>query len=166
MIDHTIQQVEDQRKEFVKRKYQLHVHTNLGGRLLSYYIVPQDYYSPLPDFIIRATNNSTKNYVIGVSDSVPQELRPFFALAEYVEFVEMRLRQRGRVMAAEEEIMKVIPTYLRSAYIERKIRLYEKELELDRKDPDVYLLGEEGREEFSDTINFLRRRLGPEICWE
>ena len=158
MIDHTIEQIEQTRKFFQSEGFSL-VQSTIAGRNLEYYLIPQSFHTPLPDFIYRVTNDATKKHIMGVSTSVPEGLQPYFILAEYVEFIEIGLNQTNRVMRAEEIVISTIPKQLLKDYLERKIRLYNVELELDAEHPDTYLLGSEGRTEFDKAIHLLERKL-------
>lgn len=158
MIDHTVEQVEEQERRFKNENCPL-VPRDIHGRNFRYYQVPQSFFPPLPDFIIRATNNATKRYVIGVSNSVPEMLQDYFAMAEYVEFVEIGLEKMGRVRRAEEVVMLKIPRRLLVDYARRKINLFKKELELDSQQSEFYLLGEDGRREFAEAISFLESKI-------
>ncbi len=158
MLDHTIEQIEQTEAYFRKEKFPVVV-SDAAGRDLKYHIIPQSLNPDLPDFIYRVTNDKTKRNVMGVSQSVPKELQPYFILAEYIEFIEIGLGARGRIKEAERRTLNVIPTDLLKDYLERKVKLYETELELDVKEPEKYALGQEGRSEFENAVAFLHEQL-------
>jgi hypothetical protein len=158
MLDHTIKEIEKTEKYFQRNNYPL-IETEVAGRRLLFYQLPQSLNPDLPDYILRVTNDETKLYVMGVCDSIPEEIQPYFVLAEYIEFIEMGLQKKGKVVDAEKELLRTIPENLKESYVGRKIALYKKELELDLQEPEKYLLLEEGRKEFKDAICFLKDQL-------
>lgn len=159
MINHSLRQIEQMEQLFKDRNYPL-VNADVGGRKFAYYVLPQLLNNDLPDFIYRVTNNETRRYVMGVSESVPAELQPYFALAEYIEFIEIGIDVPGRIIEAEKRVLSVIPAEYMDDYLKRKTALYQTEIGLDEKEPDKYLLGDEGRHEFEQTIAFLDNNPG------
>ena len=172
MIDHTVAQIEETQRYFRIHRYPL-VNASIAGRVFEYYQLPPDMpeanhplHFPLPDFISRVTNSQTRRYVIGVSTSVPLELQQYFALAEYIEFIEIGIRTKGRVKQAEETIVSMLPGHLLHDYLSRKIVLFKNELDNDMKEKKSlpinqhqYLLDGEDREEFDVAIRFFEKLL-------
>jgi hypothetical protein len=157
MIDHTIQQIEETEKYFNDKGFSL-LEKTVAGRDLRYYVMPQSMNLDLQDFIFRVTNDASKKYLIGVSDSVPEKLQPYFALAEYIEFIELGINRKERVMEAEKIVLSVIPDELSKEYIQRKVKLLQTELKLDSSQPK-YALGSDGRKEFNAAIKFLESKV-------
>lgn len=108
----------------------------IGGRSFSFFILPEDLGQsvalkrPIRNFAFRMTSTpktqtGERDVVLGVSRSVPSELRKYFALHEYVEFVEKGIDHRERCNSSEAEVLTQIPPDLREAYIDARIPLFE-----------------------------------------
>jgi len=158
MINFTDADVDNLETLFKNRGYQPK-ETHIERRNFRYYALPPEINPELPDFILRITNNSSKRYVIGVSTDVPPIIRDYFALAEYIEFLELGLDIEGRVAKAEEIVLGLLEPPLKSIYVQRKLRLFRKELELDQLNPQKYCLEDEGRREFLRAIDCLENKL-------
>ncbi|MBS3162417.1 hypothetical protein J4467_00685 [Candidatus Woesearchaeota archaeon] len=158
MIDFTETQVRNIEILFRERNYSFR-ERNIGCRNFGYYFLPSEINPELSDFILRITNQESKLYVIGVSESVPFAIRDYFALAEYIEFIELDLGLEGRVRQAEEIVLGIVEPELKRDYITKKLGLYKRELDLDRSKPEEYCLGDEGRREFLRAIDYLDEQL-------
>lgn len=158
MLEHNIEQIEMTRKYFISNKF-LFKKINVGGRNLEYFVLPQKLNNDLPDFVYRVTNSALKQYVMGVSESVPETLQPYFILEEYIEFMEKGINYENRVIESEKEVVSLIPSHLKKDYLQRRIALFLKELEQDKKDGKKYNLGKKGRLEFEKNIYYLNTEL-------
>ncbi|RMD67022.1 hypothetical protein D6817_02720 [Candidatus Pacearchaeota archaeon] len=130
----TREDVENLRKSFESRGYGK-VDADVAGRKFSYYVLPQDLNSKLPDFAMRCTSDDGSAYVIGVSDSLPESYRPYVALHEFVEFVEIGAQVPGRCARALEVELNSVPEEIRKSYAERRrdffknlVNYYENEI--------------------------------------
>src|SRR3990167_4767824 len=76
----------------------------VGNLSFSYFVMPQDLNPELPDFAMRLSNTDpvTDNFtgIFGRSDSVPEELRDYWAAHEVLEFREIGIGTPGRCMEA------------------------------------------------------------------
>lgn len=81
----------------------------IGGRSFSFFILPESLgYSealkrPIRNFAFRMTSSPNsptgkREVILGVSRSVPSELRKYFVLHEYIEFLEKELKNRVGVI--------------------------------------------------------------------
>ncbi len=100
----------------------------IDGETVSYYVMPQRLEPALPDFAFRMTYrdeemSSTKG-IFGVSDSVPEELRPWWVRHEYEEFVRIGHEAIGCCAEAEKRVLVVIPEALRPDYLSRRMRFF------------------------------------------
>src|SRR5450759_207185 len=92
------QQIEQTRRIFRQEGFPVE-NAMVGDLEVSYYVIPQGKNPSLPDFALRMTpkNPSTKDDgIFGVSDSVPAELRPYWAAHEIIEFTQIGINQPGR----------------------------------------------------------------------
>ncbi|MCF7866105.1 hypothetical protein K9L67_00690 [Candidatus Woesearchaeota archaeon] len=158
MEDFTIERIEETRKTFIENNFYF-VKKEIGNRYIEYYELPQDLNKDLPNFVCRVTNNETKKYILGVSLNIPTKIRPYFALEEYIEFIEIGMDKENRVLEAEKEVLKIIPEKIKKEYIRLKIDLFETELKLYKKYPNDYLLGEDGVKEFEKATKYLKNEL-------
>ncbi|MBD3208995.1 hypothetical protein GF367_01070 [Candidatus Woesearchaeota archaeon] len=156
MLEHTIKQIEQTKKSFQKQSYPYKT-IDIAGRSINYYVVPQTLNEDLPDFVIRISNNEA--YVIGISNSVPEQLQPYFVLEEYIEFMEKGIEKENCVIEAEQEVIAIIPQTFKKDYLKKRIALFTKELILDKKQPDKYALGTKGRQEFENNLTYLKAEL-------
>jgi hypothetical protein len=159
MRDHSVEDIE-RVERYLKKKGYPFIKVSIEGREIGYYEVSREENPDLRYFVMRFSNNETKRYVMGVSTDVPQLLRPFFVLEEYIEFIEKGIDYKGRVIEAESEVLPLVPLPMRKDYISKRLSLFKKELELDEKQPEKYDLGDDGRQEFEANVMFLERELG------
>lgn len=122
------QQIEGRKKIFEKENF-LVEESQLGELNVSYFVIPQELNPSLQDFALRmtTTNPKTKEVtgIFGVSDSVPAELRPYWAAHEIIEFTQIGINQEGRCAAAEERIIELLPEDLKQEYVNRRIPFFE-----------------------------------------
>ena len=154
MHEHSLEEIDNLKRYLTRKQYDF-FQQSIRGRNIEYWVASQKENPSLPDFVYRATNSNLENYVLMVSDSVPEKLRPYFILAEYIEFKEKDINQKNRVIESEKEVLKMIPNELKKEYIKRKLALYKKDLQNNKENPKKYLLNEEDIEEFNKAIDFL-----------
>lgn len=156
MIDHTIEEIEKMRKYCDANSYSKITKT-FRHRTIEYYTLPPETNPDLPGFIARASNHATKTYVIAISVAVPDAIQSYYALAEYIEFVEQGITTPGRVIAAEKEVLAIIPKALIPCYCKHKSALFQEELLLSKQQPEKYALDESDVQEFKNAIIFLKK---------
>ncbi len=102
--------------------------TEIDGIAYSYYVLPQSLNPDLPDFAFRMTglNPETGNTegIYGVSDSVPESLRPFWAAHEVREFAQIGINAPERCITSEQQTVRSIPPELQSGYVNRRIAFF------------------------------------------
>ena len=145
MKEFSPQQVEQTRLFFENRGFPIEK-AQLGNLEVSYWVIPQIMNSDLLDFALRmtTTNTETKEVsgIFGVSDSIPAELRPYWAAHEIIEFTEIGINTNGRCSLAEQKTLSLVPDSLREQYVNRRtifftnlIDFFKKEIE---KNPESY----------------------------
>jgi len=161
MLEHTVEQVKQTKKYFEKQNYKKN-YLIIGGREIEYYVAKKNFNLDLKDFVYRASNTAEKIYTMAVSESIPENLRPYFALEEFIEFMEKGIGYKKRVLDSEKETLKFVPEELKKDYLDRRIKLFERELELNEQQPEKYALnteGDNGCEEFENNLKYLRQEL-------
>ncbi len=119
--------------------------SQLDGLTVSYYVLPQDLNPVLPDFAFRMTTSGSQTGevtgIFGVSDSIPQELRPFWAGHEIIEFIEIGISEKSRCVEAEDRIVGIVPPELKDDFLARRVdfftglvRYFQTELEKGSQD--------------------------------
>lgn len=88
----------------------------LNGRTFTFFVMPHALNRDLPGFAYRCTGRPGDGYVIGVSDFIRDEFRPFVAAHEYIEYVEIGDRPDRCVRALEEELA-IVPRFLKKSYL-------------------------------------------------
>lgn len=121
-------QIHSQRKIFGEAAFP-EIRVGIGGRDFSYFVIPQKVFTALPDFAMRMTHTDPETGevegIFGVSDSVPEEMRDFWVLHEYVEFIEIGIDQKGRCVEAEIQVVQTIPDDLAPQYVLRRIIFFQ-----------------------------------------
>ncbi|MCR4264398.1 MAG: hypothetical protein NUV98_06810 [Candidatus Roizmanbacteria bacterium] len=120
----------DQTRGYFERQEFPVEEVNVEGIAVPYFVIPQELMPSLPDFAFRMTRTDPEagNVVgiFGVSDSVPEELRTYWALHEIIEFMQIGIDQEGRCAQAEELVVAQIPVEHAAAYIEKRKVFFEK----------------------------------------
>ena len=105
---------------------------------VKYFVLPQTLSSDLQDFALRMTytDPTTKKVegIFGVSDSVPAELRPYWAAHEVIEFTQVGISTKGRCAISEQRVVEMLPNELRDAYVARRVDFFSNLAEYFRKD--------------------------------
>jgi hypothetical protein len=133
---------------------------------VSYFVIPQAMNPGLQDFALRMTNTNpeTKEVfgIFGVSDSIPVEIRPYWAAHEIVEFTEIGISTNGRCKSAEKEVLSLMPDDLKEQYIERRITFFANLIDFFRQEiannPDSY--SQDDISEAEATLNYLNQTVG------
>ena len=116
MEDYTSAQIEGTILYFQREKCP-EVEAKVGNRLFTYFVIPQEQNPSLLHFAFVCANSVTKEYFLGVSDKVPEEMRQYFMLHEYIEYLEIGLRTPGRCKKALEEELRFIPREMKKDYL-------------------------------------------------
>lgn len=113
-----------------KRGYPQEI-TSANGREVRYYVLPQALNPNLPDFALRLTGPNAATGAIegifGVSDSVPEKLRPYWAQHEMEEFTGegLGIERTNRCAMAEVRVLSDMPEVLRIQYVQRRIPFFQ-----------------------------------------
>jgi len=159
------QQIEQTRIFFENKNFPVET-ANLGALHVSYWVVPQAMNPGLPDFALRMTKTDpeTKEVsgIFGVSDSVPAELRPYWAAHEIIEFTEIGIKTDGRCHLAEQKTLNLVPGALREKYINKRkafftnlIGFFKDEI---KNNPESY--SQDDVEEAAATLDYLNQTPG------
>ena len=95
---------------------------------IEYWVIPQSMNLALEDFALRMTitDPATEKVsgIFGVSDSIPQELRPYWVLHELIEFTQIGIETEGRCANAERAVVSLLQDDVRESYIKRRITFF------------------------------------------
>jgi len=138
----------------------------LGDLDISYYVIPQALSPELPDFAMRMTRTDEAtgevSGIFGVSDSVPSELRPYWAAHEIIEFTKIGIGKEGRCTEAEKSVVDLVPQNLKESYIARRTDFFTNLIGYFRKDLQAKT-GNYTRGDLHEAVTSLRylRSLAP-----
>ena len=138
MKDFPQPQIDQTRAYLESQKFPLEQIT-VNGKLFSYYVIPQTLNPALPDFALRMTHSDEThnvNGIFGVSDSVPQVLRPYWVMHEIIEFTQIGIEKKGRCANTERIVLEEIPTGLKKEFTERRISFFTQLCKFFEKDID------------------------------
>ena len=130
----------DRWRRFLKQRSYKEVSANLGdGRKFKYFLMSQSESPALPDFAIAIrARNLRYGAIFGVSDSLPEEFRKYWAGHEYMETVEFKPSAPNKCLKTLEREIILVPDELQTSYILRRRDFFEnlvKYAERKRYDP-------------------------------
>ncbi len=114
------------------------VETSVGGESFSYYVIPQSMQPNFSDFVIRATGEPEHGYVLGISDSVPEEHRKYAVFHEYTEFMKIGIDTKDRCVQALEKELEQVPDSIKSEYIARRQDFFKNAIRFCYQDKEHY----------------------------
>ncbi len=129
--------IENARQFFINESYP-EVAADVGGRSIRFFVLPQTLAEHLPDFVYRCTGKPEDGYVIGVADSVPEELRPYSAVHEYIEFVEIGIGTKGRCVSALEQELGLVPDELKARHVRLRLDFFSRLVTHAKRNPAEY----------------------------
>ncbi|HLG25137.1 MAG TPA: hypothetical protein VI564_09465 [Candidatus Nanoarchaeia archaeon] len=117
----------DRWNHFLKEREYPKISVNLGnGRRFKYFLMDQKENPDLPDFAIAMrARNLSDGTIFGVSDSVPEELRKYWAAHEYMETVELAPKTPNKCLITLEKELSLVPDNLKAGYITRRRDFFE-----------------------------------------
>src|SRR3989344_2529818 len=89
----------------------------VAERDISFFVMNPEINPGLKNFAFVCDGNLKDGYALGVSSEVPEQFQPFWALHEFVEYLELGRETPGRCKKALDEELKVIPAEFKPAYI-------------------------------------------------
>lgn len=137
MKEFSPQQIEQTRLFFENRRFPTE-QVRLGALHLSYWVIPQAMNPDLPDFALRLTTTDPKTKevsgIFGVSDSIPAEIRPYWAAHEIIEFTKIGIDTYSSCRLAEEQTLSIVPETLRGEFIQRRTAFFTNLMDFFRKE--------------------------------
>jgi len=128
MIEFSRDQIEGTKEYFVKEGFPVE-ESQLGEVEVSYFVIPQALNPVLEDFALRMTftdpETNEVSGIFGVSDSVPAELRPYWAAHEIIEFTDIGIDKVGRCEESEVRVLDLVPVSLKKTFIDRRIAFFK-----------------------------------------
>lgn len=129
MQEFSPQQIQAAKAYFEGQKYPV-TSSQVGDFSLRFFTIPQAQEPRLTDFALRMTGRNPETGFMeglyGVSDSVPEHLRPWWALHEQIEFEYIGIDEKNRCARAEATVLQFIPPELRAEYIIRRAGFFDK----------------------------------------
>jgi hypothetical protein len=150
-------QIDAQRNKLALKYQQERAH--LDNRTIDYFILPQDLFQGIPNGLHRMTGNPEDGYVIGVSEQVPEDLKPYFALAEHDEFIVYGLNDIAKTLNAERKIISLLDanSTLQKEYATNKLLLYQHITEHAKDDLEKWCFTLTDYNGFLRAIEFLQK---------
>lgn len=125
MKEFSREEIDAWRKTFVGRGY-LKKEAELDSRIVEYFVMPVNLFQGIPNGLFRMTGKPSDGYVVGVSNEVPLEIQPHFAISEHDEFMVFGLNDLERTLHSEQNILRIIgESDLKQTYVPNKLKLYE-----------------------------------------
>lgn len=166
MKEYSLADIEATSRYFESQQFPVY-EASVGDVSFKYSVLPQHLAPDLPDFAFRMTHRDPENKqmtgIYGVSESVPEEMRPYWAAHEVIEFEQIDLETQGRCASAEERILALVPDRLKTDFINRRVTFFDNLVGFFRKD-----ITEKGGNftpadvnEALTTLQFLKRQQPP-----
>ncbi|MBD3319078.1 hypothetical protein GF342_04175 [Candidatus Woesearchaeota archaeon] len=119
METYTPQALQAMREQF-RRQHYPEIHAEIEGIPFSYFVLPQSLNPDLEDFAFCMQHEQDRTqHLYGVSDNLPEHLRPFWAVHEVIEYREHETT-RGRCRRALKRELTMIPQTLQEEYLPRR----------------------------------------------
>jgi len=131
----------------------------LAGREFSYFVMPASLNTDLPNYVYRATGVQSDGYCFGVDERMPERLRPYALLEEYIEFIELGMEKENRVIDSENEVISlIIDETLRQEYVLMRRDFFRNLLIQNEKRPELYLFTDDDVVEFKKNLSMLEEK--------
>ena len=146
--------IDVQREKFVKGKYPQKI-AEIDNRSIDYFVIPQKLFGGIPNGLFRMTGNPNDGYLVGVSEEVPEIIKPYFAVSEHDEFMIYGLDDLDRTLNSETNMLRILENEdsLRKNYIDNKLMLYEYMLKHSKEE---WQLTQEDYCGFQRAVEFLK----------
>jgi hypothetical protein len=110
----------------------------VGERRISFFEMPAGPEGSLKNFAFQYTTGiSGDKYLIGVSEEIPKDFQSFWALHEYVEYVELPGVKGNCRMALDEEL-RFVPDVITGEYIPMRAKFFRDLVEYVKSKPEKY----------------------------
>ncbi|MBW3003577.1 hypothetical protein KY328_01740 [Candidatus Woesearchaeota archaeon] len=113
------------------------ISVQVGDYKFEYYVVPQHLEKKLKDFVMRATNKGP-DYVLAISDSVPEPHRPYAVAHEFVEFKVLDNETEDRCVKALEIELSLVPEDIKPEYMKRRRDFFFSLIDYFKSNPNDY----------------------------
>jgi hypothetical protein len=153
----TREEIDKWRSIFVERKYP-QKEVNLDSHIVNYFVTPANLFQGIPNGLFRMTGNPSDGYVVGVSDEVPLEIQPHFAVSEHDEFMVFGLEDLERTLHSEKNMLRILNenSHLRRLYAANKLILYEYMILNARDNLDKWGFTEQDYAGFVKAFDYLK----------
>lgn len=148
--------IDNWREQLRKRGY--HEETaSLDGRSIDYFVMPTKLFQGIPNGLFRMTGKPEDGYLIGVSEQVPDEIKPHFALSEHDEFIIYGLDDKDRTLKSESNMVRILNGgSLLPVYAQNKIILYDYIIRNSANDLKSWGFTNEDYDGFFRALGFLK----------
>jgi len=147
----------DKYRDIFRNKGYAETEANIAGRNIKYFNLPPSLNSDLPNFVFRLTGQPHDGYVIGVSEQMDERFRPYAALEEYIEFMELGISRPNRVVESETEVLKHVPGEFKTDYVNMRLQFFRALLAEANEKPEQYLFSPSDEKEFRKNLKMLER---------
>ncbi len=129
--------------------------SNVGDSPVNYFELPNRVTegTGLTRVLFRMTGEPDEGYVVGVTENVPEELKDYWAYAEWAEFMKYGLDNPDKTLHAEQDTLSRMPSEIVLDYATTKAQLYSEMLQgVREKGLDYWKFG------ISDVKGFIRAK--------
>jgi len=143
MHSFTKEEIDAWRKDNVDKRYPFEF-GRFDEHLFLYFIVPQSNNPELLNFALRITGKPRDGYVIGVSDSLKPEFRPYVAFHEFYEYIVIGINVEDNCINALEKELSVVPDGFNPEYVTMRTQFFKDLIDyrvrkkLDERDTDEF----------------------------
>jgi hypothetical protein len=149
-------EIDEWRGNFVDRNYPMGL-SCLDGRSVGYFVLPSKLFQGIPNGLFRMTGAPSDGYLVGVSEDVPEIIKPHFAMSEHDEFMVYGLDDMDRALHSEQNMMRVIGNKeLGKTYADNKIILYDHMLRESEGKLEQWGFTQKDHDGFQRAVDFLR----------
>ena len=110
---------------------------DLVNIIFPYFVLPQSMNQNLQDFALAMVTEDKSHYLFGVSDSLPEAYRPYWAFHEFVEYVGEPESPERCVRALERELS-IVPNEIKPEYLLRRLTFFQNLVRYASGKPDEY----------------------------
>ena len=154
MKKYSPEEISSTREYFRKQRYP-EIQANVGNINFSYFLLPQQLEPNLKDFVFRCTGDSPDEYVVGISDSVKEEFRPYAVAHELIEFLKIGIDQPNRCVRALEEEVAHVPVAIKPEYLQMRRNFFRNLLVYAAQQPENF--SQHDLAEFDQSLSRLEK---------
>lgn len=97
---------------------------SVDGHSFEYYVLPSNVNPELKNFVWRVTGKPEDGYVLGISEDVKEEFRPYSVFHELYEFNTLGIQNPDRCSLASHKELLEVPSLIANEYSEMRSKFF------------------------------------------